>query len=234
MNRKLLWIVTFLSLAICAWAQAITKADGLSPQAQDIAKMAQAGVDESVLLTYIKANKGPFALTSNDIETLKALGVSSNVVAEMLRRDTELKAPAVSPARAVTEDQLFRMRGGLVEYGGRLYPIQSDLDPSIRSALQADPLANRDILAFEHGETASRATFWGGFALVFGGPLYGAIASNNGVLNDTANSDIVIGAISCGLISWLISSFTNHAAYFSLYNGLGQYNRDLIAQSNGR
>jgi len=226
--------VTLLSLAVCVPAQETARTDGLSPQAQDIAKMAQAGVDESVLLSYVRADRMPFALTGADIETLKGLGVSPNVITEILRRDTELKASAVSATRRVSEDQLFRMRGNFVEYEGRFYPIQWGLNPSIRSVLDADPVANKDILAFEHSESASRATFWGGLALVIGGPLYGTIASNNGVLNPAVNSGVVMGSITCGLISWIISGVTNHAAYFSLYNGLDQYNRDLVAQSNGR
>jgi len=230
-NSKIFVVVTLLSVAIYASAQVTARTDGLSPQAQDIAKMAQAGVDESILLSYVSADKMPFALTSADIETLKEIGVSQNVIVEMLRRDTELKAPTVSSARTVSEDQLFRMRGNLVEYEGRFYPLQWGLNPSIRSVLQADPVANNDILSFEHSQSTSRATFWGGLALMVGGPLYGTIASNNGVLNNAANSGIVMGAITCSLISWIISGVTNHTAYFSLYNGLEQYNKDLLAQS---
>lgn len=72
MNSKLLLIVTLLSIAVFTPAQVTASTDGLSPQAQDIVKMAKAGVDESILLSYVKADRMSFALTSTNIEAQSA------------------------------------------------------------------------------------------------------------------------------------------------------------------
>jgi len=59
--------------------------------ALDIIKMAQAGVDETVMLTFITNTSSMFVLTSDEIIYLNDLGVPSTVVTAMIQRDQEIK-----------------------------------------------------------------------------------------------------------------------------------------------
>jgi len=55
-----------------------------APQLSEVARMAQAGVNENVILTYIDKSPG-FALTANDVVTLHDQGVSLTVITAMLQ-----------------------------------------------------------------------------------------------------------------------------------------------------
>lgn len=75
--------------------------------AGEIIKLAQAGVEESVMLTYITNSSSMFNLGSDEIIYLNDLGVASNVVTAMLQHDQGLKTfwanqvtPAVTPPAA--------------------------------------------------------------------------------------------------------------------------------------
>jgi hypothetical protein len=59
----------------------------LSPAAQEIVKMAQAGVSEPVLVAFINKTEKQFNLTADDILYLNDLGVSQGVIAQMLNHD---------------------------------------------------------------------------------------------------------------------------------------------------
>jgi hypothetical protein len=74
-----------------------------SPLAQVI-QLAQSGVDESVILSYINSSASPFNLTSDQIIYLKDLGLPNDAVNAMIQRDQQLGAAAnVAPAPAQTE-----------------------------------------------------------------------------------------------------------------------------------
>ena len=62
-----------------------------SPLAQVIL-LAQSGVDESVLLSYVNNSAAPFNLTSDQIIYLKDIGVPDDVVSAMIERDQQLGA----------------------------------------------------------------------------------------------------------------------------------------------
>ena len=70
----------------------------LTPPAADVAKLAQAGVDESVMLTFITNSPNTFNLSSDAIVYLNDLGISSEVVNAMIQHDQTLRANiALSP-----------------------------------------------------------------------------------------------------------------------------------------
>ena len=61
-----------------------------SPLGQ-VAKLAQSGVDESVMLTFVSNAASTFNLTSDEIIYLNDIGVSDSVVTAMIQRDQALK-----------------------------------------------------------------------------------------------------------------------------------------------
>ncbi len=64
-----------------------------SPLAQVI-RLAQSGVDESVILSYVNSSSITFNLTSDQIIYLKDLGLPNDVVTAMIQRDQQLGALA--------------------------------------------------------------------------------------------------------------------------------------------
>jgi Family of unknown function (DUF6600) len=62
-----------------------------SPLAQVI-RLAQSGVDASVILSYVNNSSSPFNLTSDQIIYLKDLGLPNDVVTAMIQRDQQLGA----------------------------------------------------------------------------------------------------------------------------------------------
>ncbi|HWF19602.1 MAG TPA: DUF6600 domain-containing protein [Verrucomicrobiae bacterium] len=64
----------------------------LSKGATDIARFAQGGITEDVMLAYIGNSKWKFSLGSDQIVYLNDLGVSGSVVKAMIQRDSELDA----------------------------------------------------------------------------------------------------------------------------------------------
>lgn len=57
----------------------------------DVIEMAQSGVDENVILTYVTNSSAAFLLGAEEIIYLKDLGVSSEVITSMMGRDQALK-----------------------------------------------------------------------------------------------------------------------------------------------
>jgi hypothetical protein len=84
----------------------------LSPWAREIVKLAQAGIDEGVILSFID-NSGMFNLGADQIIYLSDLGVPSDIVSEMLRHDAEVVAGvrrltiASEPPRNITTQISF-------------------------------------------------------------------------------------------------------------------------------
>jgi hypothetical protein len=62
----------------------------LSPSAAEVEKLAQAGVEEDVILAYIGQSPAYFNLSVADIAALKTVGVSSQAVTAMLNHDGAL------------------------------------------------------------------------------------------------------------------------------------------------
>jgi hypothetical protein len=66
-----------------------------SPLAQVI-RLAQAGMEQSVILTYISNSAGPFNLDADKIIYLNDLGVPTEIINAMLQRDQELQPPGAA------------------------------------------------------------------------------------------------------------------------------------------
>ena len=71
----------------------------------EIERLAQAGVDEAVVLAYVNNSSGTFNLTADQIVQLKNLGVSPLVINTMLQHDQELISGA-RPLKASTPPPL--------------------------------------------------------------------------------------------------------------------------------
>ncbi len=83
----------------------------LSSNAAQIVKLAQAGVDETIMLSFVTNSTGTFNLGSEEIIYLNDLGVENSVLTAMIEHDRLLvsasqnpaPAPATTPAYATTE-----------------------------------------------------------------------------------------------------------------------------------
>src|SRR4029079_14811350 len=62
-----------------------------TPPTTELIKLAQAGVDEAVMLNYITNATSLFVLNSDDIIYFNDLGVAGSIITAMMQRDQELK-----------------------------------------------------------------------------------------------------------------------------------------------
>jgi hypothetical protein len=90
--------------AVAASAPATPPEVHLYGGTEEIAKLAQAGVGQTVMLAYVTNTGGRFALTPDQIIYLNDLGVSGTVITAMLQHDavgsTAAPAPAIAPDTA--------------------------------------------------------------------------------------------------------------------------------------
>lgn|GEM_PF-3152777 len=232
MRRKAWIVVGLLMLGGLAFAQESASGGTLSPAAQDLIRMARAGVEESVMSTYVRTRPTPFALSTDDVLALKAAGVPQSVIAEALGGKAGSPSLVEPSGGGISQDQLFRLRFGYILYQGEAYSYRNGLSPTLQKVLQADPAVEVDLRDFARLQAGSRALSWAGLGLVIGGAVYGIATANQGWSSADLNGGIVYGAIGAGLVAAIISGITDHSALISLYDGLAQYNRDLIAQSS--
>ncbi len=68
-----------------------------SPLAQAI-RLADSGVDQAVIMSYVNNSASPFNLTPDDIIYLKDIGLPNDIVNAMMQRDQQLGATANPPA----------------------------------------------------------------------------------------------------------------------------------------
>lgn len=80
--------------------QAATQAANLTPTSAEIARLAQSGLDESVMLAFVNGSTSAFNLDAEQIIYLNDIGVPGNVVTAMIQHDQVFKAalPASAPA----------------------------------------------------------------------------------------------------------------------------------------
>ena len=74
----------------------------LSPSATEIAKLAQAGLGDDVMLAHVANMTSSFNLGSDQILYLNDLGVSGSVVKAMIQRDAALQAASANSLAALT------------------------------------------------------------------------------------------------------------------------------------
>src|SRR5436190_13378166 len=72
----------------------------LSGPSAEVAKLAQAGMDESVMLAFVTNSSYIFQLDSDDIIYLKDVGVSEVIIAAMIQHDKTLQSNLPNPTAA--------------------------------------------------------------------------------------------------------------------------------------
>jgi hypothetical protein len=91
--------------------------NSISPAAAEIVKLAQAGVDENVMLAYITNSSRVFNLNSDDLVYLKDVGVPPSVVTAMIQRDQSGNgAAATASAPQAYTNQLVPTPGAPTPY----------------------------------------------------------------------------------------------------------------------
>jgi hypothetical protein len=83
---------------------AITPPDSvkLSPAASAVVKMAQSGVESSVLLAYVANSVNTFQLAAEEIVYLKDIGVEPEVVSAMIQHDQQIREASLNGAMAAS------------------------------------------------------------------------------------------------------------------------------------
>jgi hypothetical protein len=118
-------------------------APAFSPGVNEVLKLVRSGMEESVVLAYIKTALGPFQLGADEIIQLHDSGISSSVITAMLNRAAELRRPPPAltptpypnygqppdgsteqPATGYTESS-STMPESSVTYVGSPYPVYS-------------------------------------------------------------------------------------------------------------
>ena len=79
---------------------AVAPAASLSPSAAEVARLAQSGVDENVMLAFVNNSGNAFSVGSDQIIYLNDIGVPGNVVTAMIQRDQVLKTASPAPVYA--------------------------------------------------------------------------------------------------------------------------------------
>ena len=107
----------------------------LSPWAGEIVKLAQAGVEDGVTLSFVTNSAGVFNLGADQIIVLRDLGVSDAVINKMIEHDRELNTspgpiaastvpmPSVAPltrAPSATDGAIEATRAAIREWNARL------------------------------------------------------------------------------------------------------------------
>jgi hypothetical protein len=72
----------------------------LAGPVSEVIKLANAGMEESVIMAFVRDSTSPFNLGVEEIIYLNGIGVSSSVVTAMMQRDQVLKELSANPAAA--------------------------------------------------------------------------------------------------------------------------------------
>ena len=75
----------------------VPSATSLSTSAAEVARLAQSGVDENVMLAFVNNSGSTFNVGSDQIIYLSDIGVPGNVVTAMIQRDQVLKTASPAP-----------------------------------------------------------------------------------------------------------------------------------------
>ena len=69
-----------------------------SGRINEVVALAQSGVDQNIVMSFIKTSPGPFQPSADEIIKLRDAGVSSDVITAMMQRGAELRDQAVASA----------------------------------------------------------------------------------------------------------------------------------------
>ena len=214
----------FLMLALPAFT-AEAPQTGPGQAAQKIIQLSKAGVEDSVILTYVQTQTVPLAMTNEDFGFLKAAGISPVLLTAIAQHDSQLQRSFAPP---LTEAQLYRLFGGVVYHEGLASYVGGGLPNSMKQELESDPQARPYIQSFNGQNGSSQVFAWTGFGLLVGGLVYSGIADAVNPSNTNLNNAIGFSAVGTGVLSLIVGNVMNAIAYKSLYDGLYQYNRDLV------
>ena len=79
-----------------------------SGRINEVVALAQSGIDQSIVVSYIKTSPGPFQPTADEIIKLRDLGVSPEIITTMMQRGAELRDQArVVAASAPAQSQTY-------------------------------------------------------------------------------------------------------------------------------
>lgn len=112
-----------------------TAAPEFSGRINDVVSLTKSGVDESVVLSFIKASPGPFEPSADEIIKLRDEGISSQVITAMLQRGGELRdqaaAAAASSAQAAAQAPVITE--GAPPSGSESAPVPTETPPATYS-----------------------------------------------------------------------------------------------------
>lgn len=225
------WILAGLLICSASFAFAGDAAVP-SPGAQKIIQLSQAGIEDSVIVAFVQSQTTPLNLTPEDFGVLKAKGVSPAVMSAIVAHDGRLAAP-VAASRPLTESSLYRLYSGVVYHDGLTYFSGAGLPNSMKQDLESDPYARPFIVSYEAQNGTSQTLLWSGFGLLVGGLLYSGISDAVNPSSAALNNTIGVSSLGVGVLSLLASNIFSAVSYKSLYDGLYQYNRDLINHASG-
>jgi hypothetical protein len=124
-----------------------------SPWFYEVERLAQAGVDEGVVQTYINSTAGTFNLTADQVIYLKNLGLSPQVINTMIDHDQEL----ISGARPLTASAPPPLPPSVqAALAARLHPAGDATVPSEAPA-PLPPATRSTIIAPDDDSDAARA-----------------------------------------------------------------------------
>jgi hypothetical protein len=75
-----------------------------SGRINDVVALSQSGVDQTIVLSYIRTSPGPFQPSADEIIRLRDAGVSSQVITAMLQRSAELRDQSQALAMASAQN----------------------------------------------------------------------------------------------------------------------------------
>jgi hypothetical protein len=199
----------------------------LGPDASKVWQLAQAGVEDSVIVTFVQSQTPPLTVSSADLAQLKAAGVSPAVLAAL---GAPRPPSTVTPVR---EDQLYRLLYGRLFHQGRAADLSLGLPLAWKQELEADPRALPSIRSYVDGHDTAQVLGWGGFGFLIGGLIYAGVSQAVAPQSEPLSNAIGFSAVGVGILSMISSTFVAGAAYQNLYSGLYTFNQDLEMSGTG-
>jgi hypothetical protein len=128
----------------------------VSPWIYEIERLTQAGVEESVVLSYINNSAGTFGLTADQLISLKALGASPQVISAMLEHDREL----ISGERPMTASAPPPLPPSVEATFAAAFPAASPASAEPATLATPLPPANGSIIAQDDEPGAGGTWVW--------------------------------------------------------------------------
>ena len=138
----------------------------------EVVKLAQSGVDESVVLAYVKNSPQAFNPGADEIIRLRDAGISSQVLTAMLQRGGELRQQAVAAAAAAPQPmppmQPPSTAGYATEGAPQAYPTYSAPDESAPASTVYYLSSGYPTYSYPY----SYSYYYPGYSYVYGGYYY--------------------------------------------------------------